>query len=215
MEVEAMKRLVNRWEDDEKVDTVITDQDSKLGKVIRDSWWGVKHEFDANHAKKSLNRYRESLSKQQRQHLSGLGQRLDSWFNHVIHEPVDREQRVAMRENAYDHYCGDHTRCPRPGHEAYGWTHQKSPEARQTLKRYLAEGSKIIRKIDPLRGSTQWNESFHAVKAKYADKRQSFPGSTEARFALTVASHSGGPDGARNGESRSISRRSRSAARQS
>jgi hypothetical protein len=52
MEVEAMKRMVNRWEDDEEVGTVITNQDSKLGKVIRDSRWGVKHEFGANHAKK-------------------------------------------------------------------------------------------------------------------------------------------------------------------
>jgi tRNA/tmRNA/rRNA uracil-C5-methylase (TrmA/RlmC/RlmD family) len=68
-----------------------------------------------------------------------------------------------------------------------------NPEARKTLRRYLTEGSKVIKKIDPLMDSTQWNESQHAVKAKYADKRMSFPASTECRFALAVASHLGGP----------------------
>jgi hypothetical protein len=60
------------------------------------------------------------------------------------------------------------------------------PEAQASLRRYLAEGSKIIQKVDPLSGSTQPNESFHAVKGKYTDKRLNFTTSTEARFALGV-----------------------------
>jgi hypothetical protein len=50
----------------------------------------------------------------------------------------------------------------------------------------LAEGSKIIQKVDPLSGSTQPNESFHTVKGKYADKRLNFMTSFKARFALGV-----------------------------
>jgi hypothetical protein len=60
------------------------------------------------------------------------------------------------------------------------------PEAQASLRRYLAEGSKIIQKVDPLSGSTQANESFHAVKGKYTDKRLNATTSTEARFALGV-----------------------------
>jgi hypothetical protein len=193
MEVEAMRRMIGRWEDDEKVETIITDQDSKLAKVIRESAWDVTHEFDANHAKKSLDRYQEHLPKEQRQHLHGLGQRLKKWFNHVLHLPIGREKRVEEWENAYNHYCGDHTRCADPEHHGYRWRYEESPEGQATLRQYLAEGSKVIRKVDPLRGSTQGNESFHAVKAKYADKRLNLPGSTEGRFALAVVSHSGGP----------------------
>jgi hypothetical protein len=48
-------------------------------------------------------------------------------------------------------------------------------------------------KIDPLSGSTQANESFHAVKGKYTDKRLNFTTSTEARFALGVICQSRNP----------------------
>jgi hypothetical protein len=60
------------------------------------------------------------------------------------------------------------------------------PEAQASLRRHPAEGSKIIQKVDPLSGSTQANESFHAVKGKHTDKRLNFTTSTEACFALGV-----------------------------
>jgi hypothetical protein len=101
MEAEAMRRMVRRWQDDQKVKTVITDQDSKLGKIIRDSHWSVEHEFNANHAKKSLDRYQERLLREQRQHLYGLGQGLKNWFDHVLHQPIPREKKIEARENAY------------------------------------------------------------------------------------------------------------------
>jgi hypothetical protein len=66
-------------------------------------------------------------------------------------------------------------------------------EAQASLRRYLAEGSKIIHKVDPLGGSTQANESFHAVKGKYTNKRLNFTTSTEARFTLGVISQSRNP----------------------
>jgi hypothetical protein len=60
------------------------------------------------------------------------------------------------------------------------------PKAQASLRRYLAEGSKIIPKVDDLAGSTQANASFHAMKGRYTDKRLTFTTSTEARFALGV-----------------------------
>jgi hypothetical protein len=39
MEVEALSRMVKRWEDDQRVAVVVTDQDSKIAKVIRESRW--------------------------------------------------------------------------------------------------------------------------------------------------------------------------------
>jgi hypothetical protein len=76
MEVETMRRMVCRWEDDQEVSTVITDQDSKLTKLIREPRWDVDHEIDANHAKKSLDRHEEHFPKEERQHLHGLGRPL-------------------------------------------------------------------------------------------------------------------------------------------
>jgi hypothetical protein len=49
---------------------------------------------------------------------------------------------------------------------------------------------KIIQKVNPLSGSAQANEFFHAVKGKYTDRRFNFTTSTGARFALRVISQS-------------------------
>jgi hypothetical protein len=44
MEVKVLRRMVKRCEDDQKVGVVVTDHDSKMGKVIRESRQNVKHE---------------------------------------------------------------------------------------------------------------------------------------------------------------------------
>jgi hypothetical protein len=73
MEVEALTRMVKRWEDDEKVAVVLTEQDSKMAKVIRESRWNAKHECDSNHTKKALDHHCRGLPKEERQLLYGLG----------------------------------------------------------------------------------------------------------------------------------------------
>jgi hypothetical protein len=100
-----------------------------------------------------------------------------------------------MRENTLNHYCGDHSKCHYPAHQGYQWKNRDMPEAQASFRRYLAEGSKIIQKVDLLGGSTQANDSFHAVKGMYSNKRLNFTTSTEARFALGGISQSRNPDG--------------------
>jgi hypothetical protein len=65
MEVEAMRRMVKRQEDDQKVVVVETDQDSKLAMVIRESRWNIRHEYDANHKLKALDCYCQELPKEE------------------------------------------------------------------------------------------------------------------------------------------------------
>jgi hypothetical protein len=63
-------------------------------------------------------------------------------------------------------------------------------EAQVGLWGHLAEASEIIQNTDPLNGSTEPNESFHAVMRKYTDRRLNLTTSIEAHFALGVISQS-------------------------
>jgi phosphoribosylanthranilate isomerase len=54
MEVGSMKRMVKSWEGNQRVAVVVTDEDSKMAKVIHESPWNVEQAYDANHAKKVL-----------------------------------------------------------------------------------------------------------------------------------------------------------------
>jgi hypothetical protein len=49
-----------------KVAVVVTDQDSKMANVSRESGRNVRHEQDANHARKARDRYCQELPKEER-----------------------------------------------------------------------------------------------------------------------------------------------------
>jgi hypothetical protein len=111
--------MVKRWKDDQKVAVVVPDQDSKLAKVIGESHWNVKHEYDANHAKKALDLYCQGLPKEERQPLYGLGKRSLDWCNDVSHQPIPRHKKIEMWENAPNHYCGEHSKCHYPAQQGH------------------------------------------------------------------------------------------------
>jgi hypothetical protein len=48
-----------------KVAIAVADQDSKMAKAIRESHWNAKHEYNANHAEKALDRYCKELPKEE------------------------------------------------------------------------------------------------------------------------------------------------------
>jgi hypothetical protein len=171
----------------------VKDQDSKMTKVIRESRWNVRHEYNANHAEKALDRYCQGLPKEEPQLLYGPGKGSRDWFNHGLHQPISRDKKIEIRENKLNRHCGDHSKCHHPGHQGYQWKNRGMPEAQASLRRNLAKGSKVIQKIDPLSGSTQANESFHAVKRKYIGKRLNITTSTEPRLALGITSQSRNP----------------------
>jgi hypothetical protein len=52
MEVEAMSWMVTRWEDNQKMAVALTDQESKMANVIRESRWNVRYEYDVNPAER-------------------------------------------------------------------------------------------------------------------------------------------------------------------
>jgi hypothetical protein len=114
--------------------------------------------------------------------LYRLGRHSRDQFNYLLHYPIAPDKKGEMWENALNHYCGDHFKCDHPAHQGYQWKNREIPETQTTLREYLAEPSKLIQNVDALAGSTQPDESFHAVKGKYTDMRLHFTTSTEARF---------------------------------
>jgi glutamate-1-semialdehyde aminotransferase len=133
LEVEAMRRTMKKWEDDQKVSVVVTDQDARMASVIRESPWNVRHEHNANHTKKTVDHYYQKRPKEQRQGLYGLGRRARDRFNHVLHEPSARDKKIEMWANTLNHDCGDHSKCDHPAHQGYQWKSWNMPEARASL----------------------------------------------------------------------------------
>jgi hypothetical protein len=78
IEVETRRRIVKGWEDDHKVAVAVTDQDSKMTKAIRESRSNVRHEYDVNHAKKTLDCHCQGLPKEKRRFCTGSRSALET-----------------------------------------------------------------------------------------------------------------------------------------
>jgi hypothetical protein len=146
-----------------------------------------------NQAMKTFERHWDAMPKDEKRHLHGLKNGLTGWPKSTLHSREPEEEKIARWENAPKHYAGDHSKCADTEHEGYRWTQRDNPAAQETLERVILTGSEMIRSCDPNFGSTQGNESYHAVKAKYADKRLNYPVSTPSRFGLSVIAHSNVP----------------------
>jgi hypothetical protein len=73
---------------------VMTDQDSKMAKVIRESHWNVKRKYDADQAKKALDRHYQELPKEVLQLPCGFGKPSRDRFNHVPPQPIAVTRRL-------------------------------------------------------------------------------------------------------------------------
>jgi hypothetical protein len=78
---------------------------------------GVKHEFDSNHTKKSLDRSQNHLPNEVRQHLDGKVQHLKTCFNHLLHKLIRFQKKIESMVNTSNRSCGNQTRCPDPSHQ--------------------------------------------------------------------------------------------------
>jgi hypothetical protein len=120
----------------------VTDEESKMAKVIGEFRWNVKHEYDANHAKRALDRYCQQLPKAERQIPYKLGKRPRDWFNHAPHQFIPLDKTIEIWENTLNRYCGDHSKCHHLAHQGYQWKNRDMTGAQASLRRCLAEGSK-------------------------------------------------------------------------
>jgi hypothetical protein len=116
MEVEALRRIVKREEDDQKVAIAVTDQDSEMANVIRESSWNVGRKSDANCAKKPLLGYCQELPKEERQLLYRVWGPARDWFNHLRYHSMPQDNKIETRENTLNHYCRDYSTCHHRAH---------------------------------------------------------------------------------------------------
>jgi hypothetical protein len=107
---------------------VVADQDSKMANVICESRWSVTHECDPNYPRKALDRHCQELSKKARQMHYELGKRSRDSFNHFLDQPISRDKKIKMWENALYRDSGDHCKCDIAAQHGKQWNNSDMPE---------------------------------------------------------------------------------------
>jgi hypothetical protein len=109
MEVEGVRRIADRWRQDENLNTRIVayvhDRDGKTRKLLGKLWPGKQELLDPNHVIKSFDR---KLNKDRT--LNGIKERLRRWFIFRLHMNASTQEKVEHWRNATLHQ-GIHQGC--------------------------------------------------------------------------------------------------------
>jgi hypothetical protein len=110
MKVEGVRRIVNRWPEDETVNTkIIThvqDRDGRRRKLLGKLWTGKQELLDPNHVMKSFDNELNNGPI-----LSGIKQKLRRWFTFLLHLNLSPQEKRAHWKNTILHHEGIHHSC--------------------------------------------------------------------------------------------------------
>jgi hypothetical protein len=182
MELEALKRLLERWVGDENVGGVVHDNDAKASKLIRDLQWKVTEYFDPNHVCKQFETRWNSCP---HNNLRGVHAKLLMWFRYLIQCDCSVAEKQALWMNSLEHFKGNHEHCPREHLESLHGPLIKTAKAAAELQHILEETVELLSRALPGL-NTQLNESFNSLKAKFGSKDTSWRVSWPSRVDCAV-----------------------------
>lgn len=165
MEREAIRRAIPQMRT-LKFNGYVHDKNKSITNVFMNNW----SELDEHLDKYNL--------------LKDLKGRLLKWFNILIKKNLKPKKMTEQWMNAEKHYSGDHSRCEKHG-QSNDWTGKNCKEAKYQLHKFLKETSETFEKVGS-RYSTNTNESFNALRAKFADKSTSWEGSYRGRLTASI-----------------------------
>ena len=184
MEAEAFKRIVPKLMKTGKIKTIVKDGDTKLEKIIQKYNWSVQIHYDLNHRLKNWPNLFKTYNKLANGTLRGLKERIRSFLEVCLYDNITTAEKVKKFMNAYDHFLGNHTNCPEHG-DGYQWPHRDDPLAQKCLMLLLNKSSKILETSFPYE-TTNYNENFHSVKAKYVPKGFNLGNSFIGRLSCSI-----------------------------
>lgn len=168
MEVECLKKLINNWKDDPNVVAYTHDNDGKTRALLREAGWNILEYLDTNHSLKSFPKKVKQFNKNHGNVLNGLQDKLACYIKYLAYLDISIDEKEKKWLNSANHYFGDHSNCDKHG-PTREWGGKSREGAYDLLKEFLYKTIKSLRKSSTY-VSTQLNESYHALKAKYSSK---------------------------------------------
>jgi hypothetical protein len=117
MEVEALRRMGKRQKDNKKVAVAVTQQDSKMAKVIRESRWMSVTNMTQIMPKGRSTAIVKKFQRGSDNFHTGSGNTLGTAQITSPRKPFPRDKKIEIWENTLNHYCSDHSKCHHPAHQ--------------------------------------------------------------------------------------------------
>ena len=190
MEAEGIERVIEELKNDNEIRRKFIaychDCDGKVRTIFRRSGWDLKELLDINHAMKSFGKSFNNVNVQNGGCLTEIYIRLKLWIFHIIETEDPEEIKVAKMLNAAEHFTGNHSNCDHePSLPEIPTKYMHEPHTKEILINFLNDNLFLV-KMCNIKANTQHNESFNAVRARFAPKSTSWKDSFKARTMAAV-----------------------------
>lgn len=184
LEAEAFKIMLPKLMKCGKIIKIIKDGDTKLEKLINQSGWNVQIKHDPNHLLKNWPTLFKKYNKLANGTFRGLKPHLQSFLEICLYSNITAAEKVAKFMTSYYHFLGNHSKCQIHG-PAYEWKHRNDTRKCQILYNLIKETSKILTDSTPGE-TTNYNENFHSIKARYVPKAYNLGDSFLGRYCCAI-----------------------------
>jgi hypothetical protein len=189
LEMEGMRLIAARWAGDDRLAYYVHDNDGKTRSVIKKSGWVIAETLDTGHSAQAVKRRTKAFAAKHKEIFSGIEKRLTIWLGSVLfRKDKSNTEKVFLWTNSWRHYCGDHSCCLHMPYDPYvvpgRWIWKDDPEKVELFQKFLIS-TKIFPQLVNARASTQPNESFNRIKAKFLEKSKKY--STSQRMRVEAA----------------------------
>ena len=190
MEARGFEDLLPFLKASGKVGTIIKDGDVKIEKLIEKYNWTVKVMSDVNHKFKNFHTSFKKINDAHNGKLRGLEKGLKQWLGHILFSNLSTIVKEELWNNTVNHYLGNHANCIQHG-PVKNWKNVKDPDAVKALQEVIDLWYPTVR--DFIRGeTTNFNENFHSVKARFLNKVYNYGKSSEARICASILQYNEG-----------------------
>lgn len=190
MEAFGFEELIPKLKESNKIRTLIKDGDTKIKTIIEKYNWTVRLVSDINHKFKNFHTSFQEINNRYNHSLRGLEVHLKSWLGEILFSNATTESKVALWNNTIAHYLGNHEKClhkdtPKP------WKNAKNPIAVKALEEVIQTWMPTVNEF--IRGqTTNYNEVFHSVKARFFNKNFNYGKSSVARICASILQYNEG-----------------------
>jgi hypothetical protein len=172
MEMEGVERIANRRKDDRRVKCFVHDNDGKTKTKIKEVDWNIEETIDINHAAKAVTKRVNDCHIKNDKIVKDIKDKLIARLTFLLQSDMEPVRKGDLWLKSWMHFCNMHPNYPYASagpRQKSKWSFKEDHLKRQLFQAFLQRCADYPLRVNSFQ-TTQANESFNHLKAKYLEK---------------------------------------------
>ena len=181
----CFEKLVDRLKSNQKIIKIIKDGDVSIDSIIQRVNWNVTISRDPNHELKHFEKKFSSIVNTHKKEFYGLGVRIHESLVNILYSQPNKILRSQMLAELHNTILNQPYLKNGRSNDLHVWKYANNPECQQLLRDVITYCQDISNRFT--RGNTtNYNEAFHSLKAKFLNKNFNNGNTRKSRLFASI-----------------------------